>query len=233
MGKRMAPFITTFEGDLYIEPFVGSAAVFERVAPYYPKAIAADANPDLTLLWNSIAEGWTPPFRITKQEWLELRDSPASPERSYAGFACSYGGSWFSAFIENRYEVIKNGKGYNSASAMRGVTLRAGRFLAKFGVETCDYGEHTPLMRPGVVVYCDPPYAGTQAYTGVDALDNERFWQTMNEWTELGASVLVSEWEAPEGWEVGWTQEKRMWAGGKDHTQKVESIWVRSDARSR
>jgi DNA adenine methylase len=227
MAKRMAPFITTHEGDLYVEPFVGSGAVFERVAPYYPKAIASDANPDLTLMWDAIAEGWTPPHVITKDRWLELKHSEPSPERTYAGFVCSYGGSWFSRYVEDRYATIRNGKRYNAAAAMRGVTLRAGRLLAKYGVETCDYSEHTSLMRPGVVAYCDPPYAGTQSYAGVGEFDSERFWNTMNEWSDLGASVLVSEWEAPEGWKVGWTQTKRMWTGGATSATKVESIWVR------
>jgi DNA adenine methylase len=231
IAGALSAYITAHEGDMYVEPFLGSGAVFLRAAPHYPKAIASDANPDLMLMWRAIADGWLPPMVLTKTRWLELRADPnPSPERSFAGFACSYGGSWFGGYIQDR-TTATTGKRRDYTDQARRSVVKIGRALARFHLETCDYTAHTPLMRPGVVVYCDPPYRDTQEYVGTEhyrgAFNHDRFWATMEEWSEAGATVLVSEYTAPEGWKAGWSERKTAWAGGTRRTESIESVWVR------
>lgn len=57
---------------------------------------------------------------------------------------------------------------------------------------------------PGDVVYLDPPYAGTTGYGHVGQFDHTEFWKTASAWRELGASVYVSEFNAPKEWEPIW-----------------------------
>lgn len=57
------------------------------------------------------------------------------------------------------------------------------------------------------VIYADPPYNGTTAYGAVDAFDSAKFWKHARSWSRAGAAVLVSEYNAPDGWEAVWSAE--------------------------
>lgn len=54
----------------------------------------------------------------------------------------------------------------------------------------------------GSTVYCDPPYASTTGYKG--SFDHDEFWG----WCEMqainGCRVFVSEYTAPDNFEVVW-----------------------------
>ncbi len=50
----------------YLEPFLGSCAVFRRLAPHFERAVGSDAQEDLMLMWRAIATGWLPPVRVSR-----------------------------------------------------------------------------------------------------------------------------------------------------------------------
>lgn len=92
---------------------------------------------------------------------------------------------------------------------------------------TYTHGSYETLeVRPGDVVYCDPPYAETTGYkTG--AFDTPRFWAITQAWAEAGANVFVSEYQAPEGWDVVWSKEQTISLnGGTERNKKsIEKLF--------
>ena len=70
-------------------------------------------------------------------------------------------------------------------------------------VSTDDYRNY--VYHDGDVVYCDPPYAGTNGYGR--EFDHEAFWQ----WCRTrDFPVYVSEYRAPEDFISVWSKEKRV-----------------------
>lgn len=74
---------------------------------------------------------------------------------------------------------------------------------------------------PGAVVYCDPPYAGTTAYSSTGQFDYREFYRTLQQWAQA-RSVYVSEYAVPEDVpvKVVWERERRN-ALKKDDNQRV------------
>lgn len=188
----------------YVEPFLGSAAVFHKVAPHYERAIGADAVVDLALLWRAAIAGWTPPETLSAAEYAALRHAAPSPLRAFAGFPCSFGGKWFGGYARDP----KSDRNF-AATASRSIVRRAAGMRGST-ILHADYRELGLLIEAGTVVYCDPPYAGTLAYAGAGAFDSATFWATAESWTRRGALVLVSEYAAPAGWEELWAHERHV-----------------------
>jgi len=187
----------------YLEPFVGSAAIAERLAPHCDVMSLGDSRADMVILWREARAGWDPPPSMSRAWYEHLRHAEPSPERAFAGAAMSFGGKWFGGYSPPRPPN-------DFARAGRNSILRAGRALAQcpriyWHPGACFFDYATPP--PGTVVYLDPPYSGTTGYGST--FDHDRFWKVCREWSEAGAHLYVSEYEAPAGWVSIWTAEKR------------------------
>ena len=190
-------------GDVYVEPFLGGASVAALAAPLFPKAILADYNADLVALWQGAVSGeWAPQSEpLTPEQYAHLKAGGGSAaDRAFAATCMSFGGKWFGGYacpIRNRTDYQGQG--------VRGIARKAAqlREASDLTIVHSDY-ESMRAIGPGTVVYCDPPYADTVGYAGAskDTFDSERFWSTAAMWADSGASVYVSEYIAPSGWEV-------------------------------
>ncbi len=207
-----------YKGDrtVYIEPFMGSAVVTARIAPEFTVSMAGDACKDLVLLWQAASAGWVPPDVITREEYEQLRASPPSALRGYAGFQCSFGAMWFSAYAQDNH-----GRNY-AKNGIRSI-VRTGSALKNTSIMHRSFWDWDNDITGDAVVYCDPPYRGTTGYPAVGAFDSDRFWKTATEWSHRGAAVLVSEYNAPAGWDVAFeaTQTRCIGNKGKKTTEKV------------
>jgi 16S rRNA G966 N2-methylase RsmD len=76
--------------------------------------------------------------------------------------------------------------------------------------------------REGDIVYCDPPYAGTEGY-GCE-FDHDAFW----EWARTRTyPVYVSEYQAPDDFIPVWEKKKRSLLNGKNLSKPVvEKLFV-------
>lgn len=203
-GKtRLAKAITTkilahtTDRGLYIEPFLGSAAVAARMVPAFDRAILADAMPDVVHLWQAACNGWIPPENLSLGEYEALRSAPSSALRAFAGFGCSFGGKWFGGYARDP----RSDRNYARA-ASRSIARRA-PMLAGAEIIQTDY--RTLVVTPGTVLYADPPYANTTAYNGAGPFNSVEFWQIAEGWARSGATVFVSEYTAPSGWCEVWS----------------------------
>jgi len=214
----------------YVEPFLGGGSVAATMAPGFSHAYLSDANPDLILLWQALQDGWVPPASITREQWLELKHA-AEPSalRAFAGFGASFGGSWFKSYA-------KNDKENNYARATRKGLLRDIARIGHAAINCHDYSAATDVIDSGSLVYCDPPYAGTFAYRGAGgSFDHDEFWDTARYWSELGAAVFVSEYEAPEDFTAVWRLKVNMTmdSNAANRVKKVEQLFMHTPALER
>lgn len=192
----------TPERSLWFEPFVGGGNVLEKAAPHFARSVAADAHPDLILMWQAAVSGWTPPD-LTRERYAELRNEDPSPERGFAGFGASFGGKWFGGYGVSPRDGEVWRASQRSAGRQAGVFRVAGsQFIhAPFGAR---------VPPPGAVVYCDPPYMGTTGYS-TGGFDHESFYRTLQVWASTGCYVYVSEYTVPDSvaTRIVWSGEKR------------------------
>lgn len=203
IAKHIASIINSQPGDFYLEPFVGGSSVLALVDK--PNRVATDIEPNLIAMWKSVQDGWVPPSNVSRELYNDLRESnEVTALRGFVGYACSWGGKWFGGYASGGEK--ESHRNYAAESASRIARIRNGIMNSHFGC--IDFRMLNPS---GAVVYCDPPYKGTTAYSAIDNdFDHESFW----EWCEsLSKSniVLVSECNAPDGWSVAW--EKQLASG--------------------
>lgn len=210
--------------NTYLEPFVGGGSVLVRAAPLFEHVVAADIHVDLILMWQAVQRGWVPPVVITRADYEHQRHAPPSALRGYTGFAASFGSRWFSG-----YGTRKDGWDLIERSS-RSLTEVAGR-IKNVSFECADYRGYHPDAN--TVVYADPPYEGTVAYLGTPAFESGLFWNTMGDWVERGAVVLVSSYDAPRGW-VAVRERHHHASVAKDGTGKdtTERLFRHLDERS-
>jgi site-specific DNA-adenine methylase len=176
----------------YIEPFIGGGSVFCRLAHHFDKAIASDINEDLVMLWNGVLDGsFDPPEEVPEALYRELRHSTEhSALRAFAGIGSAFSGVWFGGYIahgagQSRRSLLRKIEDLRQASSVR-IIHADYRGLSKLG--------------PHVFVYADPPYAQAAFMykRGARHFNSSEFWEYALKWAADGATVLVSEYQAPE-----------------------------------
>jgi site-specific DNA-adenine methylase len=205
LAKQIACVIlsSTKRRDCFLETCLGGAHAHEQLAPHFAHPHAGDVHPDLVMMWQAAARGWTPPTVVTEDQYRWLKDQPPSALRGFVGFACSFAGLWFQTPYRDQKGVPLE---YTSVAANQSnVVVRTARALARSRIEWTSYESWAPLVMAAperFVVYSDPPYAGTATYDGTDAFDHLKFWRTLDQWADAGAEVFVSEYTAPAHWHV-------------------------------
>lgn len=206
----------TSNRSVYVEPFLGGGSVAVQMVPHFGQSYLSDAHHDLIILWQALQLGWEPPDSVSEEFYRQLRDAGPSAIRGFVGYACSFGGKWFGGYAR--------GVGRNYAGESRNLLLRKIPALTGARITHTDY--RNVEIPDGAVVYLDPPYAGTTGYGAVGAFDTVMFWK----WAETlsaRASVFVSEYHAPDGWESAWSATPHVSLSRTDKTRRAsEHLWV-------
>ncbi len=187
-------------------------------------------------MWKALQIGWIPPESIPFEDWQRLKVLPKpSALRGFAGFGASFGGHWFRAYARQQAGVEDD----ETVQASRRTCLRQAKQFRDARVKfVCSvYDRWQP--HPGDVVYCDPPYAGTAGYCGLDEkFDHSRFWAWCAHLVRNGVRVLVSEYTCPlEDWyRVDYQLRSSAFSGdnqfgqhGHDlrgRTELVDALWA-------
>lgn len=222
----------------YYEPFFGGGSMAEYTKDFGLYRIAGDNHCDLINLYKvlesfvykstldaddtEILEKW---FRyIDETEYIRLKQLTdatliQSAKRAYAGFNLSFGGKYFGGYARD-----KAGK-RNFAKESYNRLLKHIPDLKGIHFHCMDYRELFPIY-DGVIIYADPPYASTLGYrTGT--FDTVSFWNTMRNWNNRGATVIISEYEAPDDFESIWEKPYKTYgitlAATKD---KIERLFM-------
>ena len=186
IAKYLVPLLTKYrENRLYIEPFVGSGAIFSHMA--LPK-IGNDLNKYAVSLLRSIRDGWIPPSVVTIEDYNNVKNTPSKyPDYlvGFIGFGCSFGGKFFGGYA-------KNSSCRNYAQGSKNTLLKIAPFLQE-SLLCCQ--EYNDIDIPhNSFVYCDPPYANTTKYK--NNFDSALFFDWVRK-ISRHSRVVVSEYSAP------------------------------------
>lgn len=178
------------QGRPFWEPFCGGLSVSWRLAAGGP-GIVSDLCEPLIALHRAVRDGWDPPDTMDAERHRAAKALPDSdPLKGWAGFACSFGGVYFAGLARphpTQPDPIGNARRslLRKVAKLRGCAIERLDFLAI---------EPRPL---DLVIYADPPYAGTEPYRAVPAFDHARFWSRVQGWERCGVPVFVSEYTCP------------------------------------
>ena len=190
-------------GDVLIEPFMGGGSMTTALAPSFRMVYAYDNHIDLVLMWQALLEGWIPPNKISREEYYLLKKQNNSALRGFVGFSCAFGSAWFGSY------AFDDKGGRNFAGEAKRILMTQIKQMKNVVVDLEDY--RNLIIPPGVTIYADPPYGGTTGYRNpldTNDFNSREFWKIADLWAENGATVFVSEFNAPGGWTLVWEKER-------------------------
>jgi len=206
------------DGQYWVEPFVGGANMIDKVdgkrigADFNPYVIEAliDIRDSLNLLPKNNSE-------FTEDDYKTLRTTEHR-FKGYVGFTASYSGKWLGGWCRDgagKRDYVK--ESYNNA--VKQSPLLQGVKLVHSSYDKLDIPDNS-------IIYCDPPYANTTKYK--DDFNHDAFWQWCREMSDLGHTVFVSEYNAPDDFECVWSKEivssLTKDTGSKKGTEKLFTI---------
>lgn len=184
---------TGFSPKGYVEPFLGMASVYQYIPQlfenYNLKYLGGDRNSYIIKLWQKLQTGWKPPKSCSREEYYNYKDkNSASAKAIFCGFACAYRGDFRSSYfaknnVENQaYDCQVTGKKIKSAI-----------------LSTGDYTQFSDCYQN--IMYCDPPYQGTQNPYKIDAVKNKEFnYEEFTKWCMQMSEdniIFISEYTKP------------------------------------
>ena len=195
-AKQIVELMEPGKYPYYVEPFLGGGWVASEVARVFKRPMfLSDAHPDLMYMWSALQQGWVPPEIVTEEDYAWHKDDPGpSAMRGFVGFGCSFGGKFFGGYAREGSGSSRN------FALMTKNSLEKKRHMLKCATLSCHSYEDAFVLEDSLV-YCDPPYQGTTGYkTG--KFDHEKFWEWVRMLSYNGATVYVSEYQAPEDFKV-------------------------------
>ena len=181
----------------WVEPFVGGGNMIDKVPETY-KRIGADLNEHTIAAMLGIRDFVNDlPSEVSKEFYKQIKGSAPHPVNSWIRFECSFGSK-----LDNGFASNKEGRNY----AEKGKNLAIKQFPKIQSVKfiCCSYEDLSNVTNS--LIYCDPPYLGVTGYkTG--AFDHEKFFAWCREMEAKGNSVFVSEYSAPDDFELVWQGE--------------------------
>lgn len=180
----------------WVEPFVGGANMIDKV-PYCYKRIGCDLNEHTIAAMLGIRDFVEQlPETVSEEHYKKLKGTEANPINSWIRYSCSFSGKF-----DNGYARDKTLRNY--AQEQKNSALKQSPKIQSVEFICASYKD---VKVESALIYCDPPYQGTTGYkTG--AFNHEEFFEWCREMKSKGNSVFVSEYNAPDDFELVWQGE--------------------------
>ena len=184
----------------WVEPFVGGGNMIDKVPATFRK-IGADLNPHTIAAMLAIRDFPDAlPDTVTEEEYKSLKGTPPSPITSWIRFGCSFGGKFENGYAREAGSDDSTFCGYGKRNALKqSPKIQDVEFIC------CSYIDLTQKITNSLI-YCDPPYQGTTGYKTVQ-FNHEEFFDWCRLMKSKGNVVFVSEYNAPDDFELVWQGE--------------------------
>ena len=207
--------------QLYIEPFCGGLSVAERMSG---PMLLNDYHQGLITLYKAIQndtfEYPTRNLTVKDYKWYKENGSIKDPMYTAIGFGLSYAGKWWGGY--DSYYDNRGKEGETTRSLVNSLKKTFSQIHIKEA--TFDNKSYDELTLNNCLVYCDPPYANTTKYSGIDQFDHNKFWNTMRKWSENN-TVIISEFNAPNDFKEIWSAPYKVQMC-KNQQQVVERLFI-------
>lgn len=199
-AKHLLPIIlkNRTSGQYYVEPFAGGMNMIDKVIG---KRIANDINTPLICFFNELVYGGLNiPDQITDIEYNNSKKLPdQDPLKGFIGFGCSFSGKYFGGFA----------RGNDSKGIPRNYCLESKRNcmnqkLLLHGVIFYNLRYNELQIPFNSIIYCDPPYENSTDYK--TKFDHAEFWQWCRSMKNIGHTIYISEYNAPEDFICLWSK---------------------------
>lgn len=217
IAKEILPIILKNRkpGQYYVEPMAGG---FNSICKVVGNRIASDVNFYLISFFLALQSGWKP-HSVTREQMEEIKNNKENfPPHlvGWVGFGCSYSGKFFGGYAGTITTKIGTVRNYQE-EAIKNAEKQAQEIVG-INIFCCNYWEL--VIPPNSIIYCDPPYKGTEGYRV--KFDHDKFWQWCRQMTIEGHVVYISEYTAPEDFECIWSKElsSSLSANGKSGGNK-------------
>ena len=184
----------------WVEPFVGGGNMIDKVPDTFRK-IGADLNPHTIAAMLAIRDfPYDLPDVVTEEEYKSIKGTPPSPITSWIRFCCSFGGKFENGYAREAGSDDTTFCGYGKRNALKqSPKIQDVEFIC------CSYLDLTENITNSII-YNDPPYSGVTGYkTG--QFNHEEFFDWCRLMKSKGNVVFVSEYNAPEDFELVWQGE--------------------------
>ena len=196
IAKRLAaPIVAARRGRAIWEPFCGGLGMSSAWGG--GPLLLTDACVPLIEMYRAYRDGWRPPERaVTPAERNAALGLPdENPLKAFYRFGCAIGGNWGGG-------TTHDGRDRNADTlAAQSARSLARTFAAIPGAvfDVCDFNAEPVDVNfaRDLIIYCDPPYRGTEGYAAVGAFDHDLFVDRARAWAAAGAEVYVSEFDFP------------------------------------
>jgi site-specific DNA-adenine methylase len=193
----------------YCEPFAGMLGVFNHIPELFGKKKykIGEINESIVKMWKRVMKGWVPPTNISKDKFYKLKcDGKQTAEKGFVGHAFTFRGTYFDTYFKHPVNILR--------AAIKRIKI-LGDILKKNKVEikAGSYKQFSNLK--GFVIYCDPPYQGTEQryydksceYKDRLSFDSSEFWIWCKKMSKHNI-VFVSEYKLPKDFKIVWSSGK-------------------------
>lgn len=208
-------------GRAFWDAFCGGLSVSRELVAAVGPGLVTDTNPALIALYRAVASGWTPPSSITLEDYHAAKLLPdADPRKALIGFGASFGGKWFGGYA--RSTNAKGGPRNHLDETSRALVEEVAE-LAGCEFACLDFLKTKP--KPiNMVMYLDPPYAGTEAYGATAPFDHTAFYELALAWSRF-TDVFISEYTCPVGRCVLEFGHSLQLTGGQQTNARTERLY--------
>jgi len=236
IAGEILPFIHSYlivnNCDTYIEPFVGGANIIDKVQ--CTNRIAYDKNKYLIAFFKHLQDGGELPEDVSREQYNDCREHFLANDKYYPdwyiaaiGFLAGYNGKFFDGGYGGT--AIENGKQRDYYQEAKRNVLGQIQNLADVKFDVSDYKDLNPHNS---VVYCDPPYCGTEGYLKVSKkFNHSEFWEIMRKWS-VDNIVLISEENAPEDFDVIWEKDVARTINNVEKKKSTEKLYIHHSLNS-
>jgi DNA adenine methylase len=209
--------ISRSKGNFY-EPFVGGFNIVPHIDKFNGKIICSDIHSGLIFLYKSLDGGWLPPDNLSRDLYDQLKVNKRQDDALsvFTSFACSFGGKEWGGFAND-------GKGLrNYCKEGKSNLLKKLPHIKRCHFKNCSYSDL--VIEPNSVVYCDPPYKNTTGYKTGD-FDSDSFYNWCEQIVASGSEVFVSEFSAPDHWQVVWEKDRKISVDISNYKTKTDKLF--------